>query len=411
MGWILEYLYCFIYCLSLTYAVSQLTLKKISNKRILLSLPIYALINYAVTGSSSDSPGQFMIVNSLVIVINIIYTCWLLRNTKINNLFYSTVYTLLYSVSVNSIIHVINLFINFDHQSTLVVSLERTLMVITINIVTIVIVILMKKYKLLPNNIILAVKPSLFIPLNIIVYYAMMIIYSIRDEKNINLITLLVLILIILWSVFLKIISLYVETTIKNEELIIGEISDKYLSNYMELIKRESDNYHKIKHDLKNHKEILEAVDKLNNYSQYIDDIFADSESNHVQTGNIFVDSCLYAKQEEYPDIDFDFDISIKGLNINEKDIVSLLFNLIDNACQEALKSDKKVKVDMKYDNTRLVIKVINSCLSKPNFKSTNGQNHGYGLKIIRGIVAKYNGEIFADYVNQRVIFDINFLI
>lgn len=412
MEWFLEYLYCLIYCLSLTYVVTYLTSKKFINKRVLLSLPIYALVNYIITGSISVSFWEYMLVNSLAMAIDTIYICWLVQNTKKENIFYSTIYILLYLFSINSIIHLVNLFIEFNRQSTLIASIERTVMVIAINLITVIIIVLMKKYDILPNSKTLSTQPVIFILLNITVYYAMMIIYNIGVVKVINLVMALVIILLILWGIFMKVLSLYVETGIKNEELIMEEMASRYISKYIEFYKNESDNLKRIKHDLKNHKEVLETVDKLNNYNEYIDNIFGDiNRLDYIQTGNIFIDACLYTKQQEYPDIDFDYDISIENLNINGNDIASLLFNLIDNACHEAMKADKKVTVIIKYVNKRLKIKVINKYLSKPNFISKKGEKHGYGLKIINNIVAKYNGELIIDYINDNVRFNIEIII
>lgn len=408
----LEYLYCLIYCLSLTYVVTYLTSKKFINKRVLLSLPIYALVNYIITGSISVSFWKFLIVNSLAMAIDTIYICWLVQNTKKENIFYSTIYILLNLFSINSIIHLVNLFIEFNRQSTLIASIERTVMVIAINLITVIIIVLMKKYDILPNSKTLSTQPVIFILLNITVYYAMMIIYNIGVVKVVNLVMALVLILLILWGIFMKVLSLYIETGIKNEELIMEEMASRYISKYIEFYKNESDNLKRIRHDLKNHKEVLETVDKLNNYNEYIDNIFGDiNRLDYIQTGNIFIDACLYTKQQEYPDIDFDYDISIENLNINGNDIASLLFNLIDNACHEAMKTDKKVTVIIKYVNKRLKIKVINKYLSKPNFISKKGEKHGYGLKIINSIVAKYNGELIIDYINDNVRFNIEIII
>lgn len=408
----LEYLYCLIYCLSLTYVVTYLTSKKFINKRVLLSLPIYALVNYIITGSISISFWEYMLVNSLAMAIDTIYICWLVQNTKKENIFYSTIYILLYLFSINSIIHLVNLFIEFNRQSTLIASIERTIMVIAINLITVIIIVLMKKYDILPNSKTLSTQPVIFILLNITVYYAMMIIYNIGVVKVVNLVMALVLILLILWGIFMKVLSLYIETGIKNEELIMEEMASRYISKYIEFYKNESDNLKRIRHDLKNHKEVLETVDKLNNYNEYIDNIFGDiNRLDYIQTGNIFIDACLYTKQQEYPDIDFDYDISIENLNINGNDIASLLFNLIDNACHEAMKTDKKVTVIINYVNKWLKIKVINKYLSKPNFISKKGENHGYGLKIINSIVAKYNGELIIDYINDNVRFNIEIII
>lgn len=55
---------------------------------------------------------------------------------------------------------------------------------------------------------------------------------------------------------------MYVETTIRNEELIMEDISNKYISKYLDFYNQESDNLRKLKHDLKNHQLVLESLDK-----------------------------------------------------------------------------------------------------------------------------------------------------
>ena len=215
----------------------------------------------------------------------------------------------------------------------------------------------------------------------------MVIIYNIGVVRLVNLITVLVLILLFLWIMFLKILSMYVETTIRNEELIMEDISNKYISKYLDFYNQESDNLRKLKHDLKNHQLVLESLDKKNQYTQYIDEVFKGiGQVAYIESGNIYIDACLYAKQQEYPEIIFDFDISVAGLVFNEKDLTSLIFNLIDNACNEALKHNKLVSVMIRYTNNLLIIGIKNTCPIKPNFSTDKGEGHGYGLKIIKNI-------------------------
>ncbi|WP_270660907.1 sensor histidine kinase, partial [Thomasclavelia ramosa] len=161
-------------------------------------------------------------------------------------------------------------------------------------------------------------------------------------------------------------------------------------------------------HDLKNHQLVLESLDKKNQYTQYIDEVFKGiGQVTYIESGNIYIDACLYAKQQEYPEIIFDFDISVAGLVFNEKDLTSLIFNLIDNACNEALKHNKLVSVMIRYTNNLLIIRIKNTCPIKPNFSTDKGEGHGYGLKIIKNIVNKYHGDLFIDYHDDQVIFNI----
>ena len=77
--------------------------------------------------------------------------------------------------------------------------------------------------------------------------------------------------------------------------------------------------------------------------------------------------------------------------------------NLLDNAIEacEKLSKDRKIELIIKRKDYYLVCSLINSKSSevKPirnNFISSKrqGKEHGYGTRIINGIVEKYNGDI-----------------
>lgn len=403
-----EYFYCLIYVLSLTSTVIYLSQEEVSLKRLILFVPIYAMINYLVTGVNTSNYWEFISINLISLICDCFYVSYLFGKLRKEGIFHATLVNLLYIFSVNSIIHVINIFIKFNRQITLTYSVERLIMVGLINLSVIGIVVGLNKLKIIPKNNIISTQFELFVMINIIVYSAMLIIYNIGVINLVDLITVLVFILLIMWAVFLKILAMYVEMTIKNEELIMEEISNKYIDKYIEFYQHESDNLRKLKHDLKNYQNVLENLDKMNQYYKYIDEVFEEvNQFNYMESGNIYLDACLYAKQQEYPDIIYDYNIGITGLEFNEKDLTSLLFNLIDNACSEAMKNDRHVYLMIKYVNKKLVIIVKNKCLTKPTFISTKGSKHGYGLRIIKSIVNKYNGDLSMDYRDNQVIFKI----
>src|SRR5699024_1643415 len=150
---------------------------------------------------------------------------------------------------------------------------------------------------------------------NFFVLYALMIIFIIGVESLYDLNAFIVVALLVIWILFLKVLSLYIETTIKNEDLLMAKMANQYISKYIDFYRQESENLRKIRHDLKNHQMILESIDKEKKYQQYIDEVFTDVEnSDFVISGNIFVDSCLFVKKQEYPQIDFTYDLSIKEL-------------------------------------------------------------------------------------------------
>lgn len=403
-----EYFYCLIYVLALTFTVVYLSQERVALKRVILIVPIYAMINYAVTGANTNVFWKFVSINLISLLLDCFYTFYLFSKLRKDGIFYAALVNLLNIFSVNSIIYLINVIKGYNQQIAMMFSLERLTMVVLINLSVIGIVIGLNKLKIIPKSNIINTQLKLFVMLNIIVYSAMVIIYSIAKIDLVNLITVLVFILLIMWAVFLKILAMYVEATVKNEELIMEEISNKYIDKYIEFYKHESDNLRKLKHDLKNHRNVLENLNKMNRYQEYIDEVFQEvMQSDYIESGNIYLDACLYAKQQEYPNIIFDYNIGITGLEFNEKDLTSLLFNLIDNACSEAMKNDRHVYLMIKYVNKKLVIIVKNKCLIKPTFISTKGSKHGYGLRIIKNIVNKYDGDLSMNYHDNQVIFKI----
>lgn len=403
---VLEYFFCLVYVVTFTIAFKILSKHKLKWFKTICLILVSSFINFLLTGSNSLVFNEFILQNTGIWILDFIFISCLVKEIDTKNLFYSSIFEVLYILSINCFIHLINLFTDFNRDIAMSPSLQRILMVLTVNALTLCLLIVMKRVKIIPSNKILEKQSKLFTVLNYLVLYALLIIFSIEVVEVYNLVTLLVFGLSIIWALFIKILSLYIETTIKNEELIMAEMSNQYIGKYIDFYRQESENLRKIRHDLKNHQMILKTINQVGAYNQYIDEIFS-GVNDLIISGNIFVDACLYVKHQEFPQINFNYDLAIKDLKFNEKDLTSILFNLIDNACKEALKNDCQVGVTVKFKNKILIIQVTNTIRYKPNFISSQGSNHGYGLKIVRSIVNKYDGLIFVDYQGDKIIFNI----
>lgn len=408
IAYLLEYLFCLVYVISLTIVLIFLSKRKIAFKKILCLGFFYSIINYLLTGTNSLVLQEYMVSNTCIWAFDFVYVSCLLGKFIKKNAFYSSVFNVAYIFSINAYIHLSNLFFGFNRALAMSCSWQRIVMVFAVNILAIVLLIVLKRLKILPGEKLLDHQANLFIIFNFFVLYALMIIFIIGVESLYDLNAFIVVALLVIWILFLKVLSLYIETTIKNEDLLMAKMANQYISKYIDFYRQESENLRKIRHDLKNHQMILESIDKEKKYQQYIDEVFTDVEnSDFVISGNIFVDSCLFVKKQEYPQIDFTYDLSIKELVFNDKDLMSLLFNLIDNACKEAMMTDCKVDIVVSYQNDILVIRVTNTVRQKPNFIVNKGEEHGLGLKIINSIVNKYNGVIFIDYPDDKIVFNI----
>ncbi len=86
---------------------------------------------------------------------------------------------------------------------------------------------------------------------------------------------------------------------------------------------------------------------------------------------------------------------------IEDKDLVIILTNLLDNAIESSMKSEKKSIEFSLYtlNGSYVVLKVINSCDEAPLVRKgqlitqkDNQEIHGYGVKNIQRVVKRYNG-------------------
>lgn len=170
----------------------------------------------------------------------------------------------------------------------------------------------------------------------------------------------------------------------------------------------ESRNYRHIRHDLKKQERVMAMAAGGTGITKY--------------TGNIVLDSVL---TQEYSDAEAGgivMDINALdglGIELSDKEIVSLFANLLDNARESCERCRKKggqapLRIDISIKllpkgpdpsdplGTWLLIEVENSKsetehMDVDDMKTSKADkaNHGYGVAIICDIVRKYNGEIY----------------
>ena len=166
-----------------------------------------------------------------------------------------------------------------------------------------------------------------------------------------------------------------------------------------------------MRHDLGNHMTImmglLESGEK-DKASEYIEEWKAQFEeiTPRIKTGNAITDVALseYAERFEKAGIIFESNFLYPDdFGINEFDLCVILMNALQNAYEASVDlPDSRVVIVSCVRGSAFVLQVKNLVENKvcldPGCElprsSKEGEGHGYGLKNIRNIARKYNGDI-----------------
>ncbi len=126
-----------------------------------------------------------------------------------------------------------------------------------------------------------------------------------------------------------------------------------------------------------------------------------------LETDNALLDSIINYKVSQAKENDVEFDLNVKvptKLEVSDLDMVSILGNLLDNAIENVTVQNGKKTIYLKvfYVQNILLIKISNYYSKKliydKNFKFTttkaDKRNHGIGLKNVKAIILKNNGNL-----------------
>ncbi len=177
-------------------------------------------------------------------------------------------------------------------------------------------------------------------------------------------------------------------------------------------------------HDLKHQISRLANIDDREARSSYIQSIQSSIAiyDSAVQTGNDALDIVIAEKSLICDGNKISFSCLVAGDKLafmDSADIASLFGNALDNAIERELQEPEDhrfISFTVKTENGFLHIHIDNYCSSAPEFyeglpRTTKEDklHHGFGTKIIKSIVQKYNGELFMEFKNERFNMDILF--
>lgn len=195
-------------------------------------------------------------------------------------------------------------------------------------------------------------------------------------------------------------------------------------TEYYKMLLAQNENQSILIHDIKKHLQSIELLNERKDHAkikEYIRQLMLSSDLKEISRicNHELLNAILsrYKKQCNEKRISFLTDIRRETTDfIADNDLTSLFCNLLDNALEAAAdvqNSFIEVNIRKKENTPFTVITVINSCrvtpLAGPDgnliTNKPNRYKHGFGIKSIRKIVSKYNGDIQMYYNNETLTF------
>lgn len=404
---IVEYTLSFIDFMFIIFFFSKLIEKRIEIFKYLLFVTVVAGFQYILdiyiplTGYKSICDSIYMI--AILIIYSGKTSIYNILNALMINCIF--IFCIVFIYSVSKIMYI-------DIEKTLNFGLYRTIYAIIMKVIIIGILYLLTKPLMSIKKSIDKVTAMYFTIAVSLGTYILSYFYrdSINNMDTLNYILLFTLFLAILYYLIVK----HSIALKKNADYAFIENSITMTMAQVDKVQKEQIEIRQIKHDYKNELLILgeliknKEYEKIESYIAKQTNEINDFKSKNI-SGNLYVDAILNQKINQYKDIEFDMDIKIsETLKVDDRDMVSLLSNIIDNACEELMRIEEhELKLEMYESKQLLTIIETNKCRKDNNLiTDKEGKEHGYGLRIIRGIVDKYEGEmetIINDYFTIKI--------
>lgn len=195
-------------------------------------------------------------------------------------------------------------------------------------------------------------------------------------------------------------------------------------NTYFELLEHQNNELQLFVHDTKNHyRTLYDLSDESEKIKKYIEGMVNDLErTNQIgKTSNKILDLILskYNYICEKNHITFEKNIHNSDVSfIADNDLTSILNNMLDNAIESAVKSNRKfITIGINKLRNMLVIDVTNSSDTPPMVKNgrlistkKSAGLHGYGFKSICRTAKKYNGDVEWEYNKETKEFTVSII-
>lgn len=161
-----------------------------------------------------------------------------------------------------------------------------------------------------------------------------------------------------------------------------------------------------LRHDMNRHFTALQRLSGEDKVRVYLDELIGQAQAIRpvVQSGNTMLDILLNSKLGIAADKGIAVEIiraeAPETLPLSDKDLCSLVLNILDNAIAAAADSGAPkpfIRLDIHARGNFLVFLCENACQPEPRDAPEMEKTvpkHGFGLKIISSVVSKYNGVV-----------------
>lgn len=253
-------------------------------------------------------------------------------------------------------------------------------------------------------------------------------VYTLDSSKETleNIITIIflinILMVVLILSIYEKIVDSLQEATLKQLQQQKYELAQ----NYYEELSEKSKQLVSLRHDFRNHLNIIAGRLEQQNYAEalsYLDRItdITKSAGDMVVTNNAAISAILQSKKVdcERKGICFTYTSAFEKIyRLTDLDFTIILGNILDNAieAQDAEIAGKYLTVSITQAGTYLVIQCENPYLANPRKKNghlitskKDSEFHGIGLINVSEVCERYGGDFHYSYDNS--IFTVRILL
>lgn len=399
MEWVVEFIFSFIDYTYLLYFYHKLIEKKWDFKKAMIGVLFISVVQFGKDLMFSFGTYSYLIDVFLVTIFLFVYS----KQYTLNYCFYSLLIDATFNFSITIFVSLaIELGINISQ--TLIFGYERIVFALCLKVFVISVLWLTVKF-FVKHHVQDMKTERITVAITVITIFIFnYLLGAAKDNTEILLYTvLLTLVMITNFSIFYR-YSRFIQS--QSEAKIIKKSID-ITSDYVTKLQKEQENIQKVRHDMKNQLSVLSILlndgkiqEAENILSALCDSV--DSTKTSI-SGNIFIDAILRQKMNEYQDIKFNLDIQVtKDCVVDGKYIISLLANIIDNACEELRRiNESEFTLDIKGTQSQMLIVEQNKCRESIDFKTDKDNfEHGYGLKIMKEIVNYYDGNMITKVEN-----------